>query len=54
MTYRYGETSYHIKVENPNGMNQGGKEVRLDGQPVPAGKISLVNDGHRHLIEIIL
>ncbi|MEE8390945.1 MAG: hypothetical protein V3S14_09155, partial [Anaerolineae bacterium] len=31
LTYRYGKTCYQIRVENPDGVNQGVKQVTMDG-----------------------
>jgi len=54
MSYRYGSTSYHIHVENPDGVNRGVKQVTLDGGRLPEGKIILVNDGQRHEVHVLM
>jgi len=54
MTYRYGGTSYHIHVENPDGVNRGVKQVTLDGRRLPEGSIPLVHDGQRHEVHVLM
>ena len=54
MTYRYGSTSYHIRVENPDGVNRGVKKVTLDGGRLPEGKIPLVHDGQSHEVHVLM
>ena len=48
LVYRFGETEYHIAVENPDGVNQGVVQVSLDGEPLPDLAIPLKDDGIRH------
>jgi cellobiose phosphorylase len=48
MTYRFGETTYRIAVANPRGVNRGVQQVTLDGEPVPGGRVPLVDDGATH------
>jgi len=54
MTYRYGSASYHIHVENPDGVNRGVKQATLDGVSLPENKIPLVNDGQNHEIHVLM
>ncbi len=58
MTYRTGQVSYHIRVENPRGVNRGVARieldgVRLDGLTVPVadepGEHDVVRDADRRL-----
>jgi cellobiose phosphorylase len=54
LTYRYGQTPYHIQVKNPDGVKRDAQEVHLDGQIVPTGKIHLTDDGQPHQVEVRL
>lgn len=54
MTYRRGTTRYHIKVENPQGVNVGVVSVELDGALLPLNEIPLHADGTLHEIRIVL
>jgi cyclic beta-1,2-glucan synthetase len=54
LVYRYFDTSYHIYVENPQGVNRGVKQVELDGTVVPEGSIHLEQDGGQHKIRVIM
>lgn len=54
LVYRYVDTSYHIYVENPQGINRGVKQVELDGKVVPEGSIHLEQDGGQHKIRVIM
>jgi cyclic beta-1,2-glucan synthetase len=48
LTYRDGETSYRIRVGNPDGVNRSVKQVTLDGGVLPEGEIPLLGDGRQH------
>jgi len=54
LTYRDGETSYQIRVENPDGVNRGVKQVTLDGEVLPGGDIPLTGDGRQHIVHILM
>jgi cyclic beta-1,2-glucan synthetase len=54
MTYRYGETVYQIKVENPEGVNRGVKAVVLDGDELSDGSVPLQDDGDRHQVHVTM
>jgi cellobiose phosphorylase len=54
MTYLKGTTTYHIRVENAEGVNQGVVKVTLDGEPRTAREIHLIDDGGRHQIHLVL
>ncbi|MEJ2208094.1 MAG: hypothetical protein P8129_03555, partial [Anaerolineae bacterium] len=43
--YGYGEAVYHVSVENPEGVNRGVAEVRLDGKIRSGDGIPLADDG---------
>jgi hypothetical protein len=52
MTYKYKGNSYHILVDNPEGVNCGVKELKLDGKHLPEGVIPLLDDGNDHLVHL--
>jgi cyclic beta-1,2-glucan synthetase len=52
--YRFGSARYKISVANPLKVNQGVKEILLDGSPQPDGSIFLVDDGLRHEVYILM
>ena len=54
ITYRFGEASYRIRVENPEGVNQGVQEVTLDGETLPDGVIPLKSEKANHEVSIRL
>lgn len=54
MTYRFGQSTYEIRVENPDGVNRGVRQITLDGQVLADKKIALMNDGSNHQVVILL
>jgi cellobiose phosphorylase len=54
LTYRAGETSYQIHVENPDGVSRGVRQVTLDGDALPEGEIPLLDDGQPHEVRVVL
>jgi cyclic beta-1,2-glucan synthetase len=54
LDYRYGSSSYHIDVRNPDGVSQGVAAVTLDGAPAREGWVTLFDDGQRHVVAIVL
>jgi len=54
VTYRHGETSYRIRVENPDGVNRGVKQVTLDGETLSEGEIPLLDDGRKHEVQVVI
>src|SRR5258708_4230409 len=56
LTYKQNQTTYEIKVENPNNVNRGVKTVQLDNQQLAASKaqIPLTDDGATHQVRIVL
>ena len=45
ITFRHGETTYQIVVENPTHVQTGVRSVSLDGNACPAAEIHLASDG---------
>ncbi len=54
MIYRKGKAQYQIKVENPHHVSHGVMIVEMDGALLPQNEITLVDDGRRHEIRIVL
>lgn len=54
LTYRYGETSYRIRVGNPHGVNHGVKRVVVDGEVLPGAEFPLVEDGRQHQVRVLM
>ena len=54
ITYRDGETIYHIQVENPDGAYHGVKTVTLDGEPLEGEDIPLLADGKPHEVYVLI
>ncbi len=52
--YRYGNTLYNIKVENPLSICRGVIEVWLDDRLLPENEIPLVGDETEHHVKIVL
>jgi cellobiose phosphorylase len=52
MTYKFGDTSYHIHVDNPEGVNCGVKEIRLDRKALTGSDIPLMDDGNAHTVHV--
>ena len=54
LTYRYGKTSYQIRVENPDGVERGVKQVTLEGGVWPGGEIPLLDDGRQYSVCVLM
>ncbi len=54
ITYRYGETSYQIRVENPHHLTAGVKSVHLDGNLMENGRIPLTDDRQSHSVAVVM
>jgi cyclic beta-1,2-glucan synthetase len=54
LTYRDGAASYEIFVENPDGVNQGIRQVSLDGKILQGGEILLARDRGHHKVNILM
>lgn len=50
--YRFQDTHYEITLTNPHHLSTGSSKITLDGAEVSV--IHLVNDGVRHVVEIVL
>jgi cyclic beta-1,2-glucan synthetase len=54
ITYKYRSATYHIRVENPNGVERGVREVTVDGTARTDGVIPLADDGRSHEVRVVL
>jgi cyclic beta-1,2-glucan synthetase len=54
MTYRRDQTTYRIRVENPEGVNRGVRQVLLDDEAVSNGIIKWQDDGREHQVLVLL
>ena len=52
--FRHKSSRYRIEVSNPDGVEHGIKLATLDGQPVDAGSIPLVDDGAEHNVHVVM
>jgi len=50
--YRHGQTVYRCRVENPDGVERGEREVTLDGEPVTS--VPLTDDGRTHEVRVVM
>jgi cyclic beta-1,2-glucan synthetase len=51
IVYRHGTSAYRITVENPDAMGSG-VAMTLDGRPLNAAGIPLVDDGEEHIVVV--
>jgi cellobiose phosphorylase len=54
LDYRYGATTYAIEVRNPEHASRGVSDVSVDGIPATDGGVTLVDDGLRHSVTVVL
>jgi cyclic beta-1,2-glucan synthetase len=54
VSYRYGETSYEMTVENPDAVSRGVTWIELDGARISTPYFSLQDDKGRHTVRIRL
>ena len=53
--YQYENTRYEIIFENPDGVTRGIAAIELDGLlQIETNGITLLNDGHPHLVRVVL
>jgi cellobiose phosphorylase len=54
VTYRNGETVYHVQVKNPDGVSRGVKQVVLDGETLPDQGIPMLDDSRTHEVHLVM
>jgi cellobiose phosphorylase len=52
--YRFGTSTYHIRVNNPRHAASGVKAISLDGKLVEGNAIPLTDDGNEHQVEVTM
>ena len=52
--YQFGESVYHIQVDNPEHVMQHVKHILLDGQSLKDGSIPLVDDQQEHRVLVTM
>src|SRR5262249_10822809 len=54
ITYRYRSATYHIVVQNPEGVERGIQRVLIDGQAVQDRVIELIDSQRVHEILVVM
>jgi cyclic beta-1,2-glucan synthetase len=54
LEWRVGKTRYHITVTNPEHESCGVRSAEVDGVPVDAHAIPLVDDGATHTVNVVI
>ncbi len=54
ITYRRGSATYHVRVENPQGVERGVSSITLDGQPCADGAVPLTHGDGTHEVVVIM
>ena len=50
--YRYGASSYRIRVKNPHGVSRGVSGIEIDGRTLPQLRLPLLDDGSAHTVVV--
>lgn len=51
---RFRGTTYDIRVENPEGVTRGVREIRLDGTPIRGPVLPVLNDQSVHDVRVVM
>ena len=54
LSYRYGASTYEIRVDNPQQVSGGVAQLALDGKVLRESHIQLVDDGRSHEVRVTL
>jgi cyclic beta-1,2-glucan synthetase len=54
LDYRFGRSVYAISVSNPKSVSRGILSVTVDGVAATEGWINLLDDGSRHIVDVVL
>jgi cyclic beta-1,2-glucan synthetase len=54
LDYRFGSSTYAIRVSNPSGVSRGVDRVTLDGVAITDEWVTLIDDGARHEVAVVL
>jgi hypothetical protein len=45
---------YLVRVENPDGVNRGVRQIVLNGIPLSDNRIPLTDDGRQHAVRVVM
>ena len=54
MKRKFRGATYEIDVKNPSKVNEGVKEIRVDGKPLSSKVVPAFHDGKTHQVEVVL
>ncbi len=54
ITYRFGRTHYLVRVENPEGVSRGVRQIVLNGISLKDDRIPLIDNGNQHEICVLM
>ncbi|HLJ92161.1 MAG TPA: glucoamylase family protein [Gemmataceae bacterium] len=54
ITYRYRSATYVLRVENPNGVEHGVRQVTLDGKELADRAVDLADDRQTHEVRVVM
>ncbi|MCL4505806.1 MAG: hypothetical protein M1140_07260 [Chloroflexi bacterium] len=54
VSYRYGQATYEIEVDNTAGAGKGVRSITVDDRPLPGRQIPLLDDGNTHRVCVTL
>jgi cellobiose phosphorylase len=54
VSYRFGASTYHVRVDNSAGAGRGVKSVTVDGQPAAGNTVPLRDDARTHAVRVVL
>jgi len=54
ITWRFGQSTYEITIDNPNRIWRGVRQAELDGTHVDWRAIPLVDDGATHTVRVTM
>src|ERR1700752_179614 len=54
ITYRRGQATYRIKVENPRALSKGIKTLEVDGASISGLSFKLLDDGQTHSVRVVM
>jgi len=54
LDYRFGSSVYHVRVDNPRGVNRGVARLELDGVTLEGAGVPLRDDGAEHAVVVSL
>jgi cellobiose phosphorylase len=52
IVFRRAETTWHIRVLNPHGVERGISSIQLDGEPIAGDSFPIVEDNSEHQVVI--